>query len=444
MQMTESNIAVTPDQAVRDIPIEESAGPVQPSGSDRVVSLDFIRGIAVLGILFANITAFGQPYVAYLWPPAISGGMTAGDQAIWLFQFVLVDGKFRGLFTILFGAGIYLFMERAWARGKGKGLQARRLFFLLCFGLIHYFLIWRGDILTLYAVWGLVALLMIGWKAKTQLVVGLIATTLGSLLMAALMAFQFAAAEIPQVRDNMPPEAREQIENVEPNTLASAEEEIALYQDGSYGEIVESAVKNDWGQLLSELLLVGPVETIGLILIGMGLYRMGLFTGGISRRKLLIWGWIGLIVGLVTSFLAGQMAYSAGFPFMTTLFVFNGLGQLPHLITVLGVLFLLALWGPSAAGGWLGRRFVAAGRMAFSNYLGTSIVMMFVFHGWAGGLFGQLHRLELLGIVVAMWLVMLLWSKAWLSVFRFGPLEWVWRCLTYGKLFPIRRTNIAG
>ena len=442
--MTESNIAATPDQAVRDIPIEESAGPVQPSGSDRVVSLDFIRGIAVLGILFANITAFGQPYVAYLWPPAISGGMTAGDQAIWLFQFVLVDGKFRGLFTILFGAGIYLFMERALARGKGKGLQARRLFFLLCFGLIHYFLIWRGDILTLYAVWGLVALLMIGWKAKTQLVVGLIATTLGSLLMAALMAFQFAAAEIPQVRDNMPPEAREQIENVEPNTLASAEEEIALYQDGSYGEIVESAVKNDWGQLLSELLLVGPVETIGLILIGMGLYRMGLFTGGISRRKLLIWGWIGLIVGLVTSFLAGQMAYSAGFPFMTTLFVFNGLGQLPHLITVLGVLFLLALWGPSAARGWLGQRFVAAGRMAFSNYLGTSIVMMFVFHGWAGGLFGQLHRLELLGIVVAMWLVMLLWSKAWLSVFRFGPLEWVWRCLTYGKLFPIRRTNPAG
>ena len=442
--MTESNIAATPDQAVRDIPIEESAGPVQPSGSDRVVSLDFIRGIAVLGILFANITAFGQPYVAYLWPPAISGGMTAGDQAIWLFQFVLVDGKFRGLFTILFGAGIYLFMERAWARGKGKGLQARRLFFLLCFGLIHYFLIWRGDILTLYAVWGLVALLMIGWKAKTQLVVGLIATTLGSLLMAALMAFQFAAAEIPQVRDNMPPEAREQIENVEPNTLASAEEEIALYQDGSYGEIVESAVKNDWGQLLSELLLVGPVETIGLILIGMGLYRMGLFTGGISRRKLLIWGWIGLIAGLVTSFLAGQMAYSAGFPFMTTLFVFNGLGQLPHLITVLGVLFLLALWGPSAARGWLGQRFVAAGRMAFSNYLGTSIVMMFVFHGWAGGLFGQLHRLELLGIVVAMWLVMLLWSKAWLSVFRFGPLEWVWRCLTYGKLFPIRRTNPAG
>ena len=441
--MTEPTIAATPDEPVRDISVEEHAGPVQPRSDDRVVSLDFIRGIAVLGILFANITAFGQPYIAYLWPPAMSGGMTDGDQAIWLFQFVLVDGKFRGLFTILFGAGIYLFMERAWARGQGRGLQARRLFFLLLFGLAHYFLIWRGDILTLYAVWGLVALLMIGWKAKTQLVVGLIATTLGGMLMAGLMAFQFAAAELPQVRDNMPPEAREQIENVEPDTLAGAKEEVALYQDGSYGEIVSSTVQNDWGQLLSEILLVGPVETIGLILIGMGLYRMGLFTGGISRRRLLIWGWIGLIVGLATSFLAGQMAYSAGFPFMTTLFVFNGLGQLPHLITVLGVLVLLALWGPGLAKGWLGQRFVAAGRMAFSNYLGTSIVMMFVFHGWAGGLFGKLHRLELLGIVVAMWLVMLLWSKAWLSVFRFGPLEWLWRCLTYGKLFPIRRSNAA-
>ena len=442
--MTEPSIAATPDEPARDISVEEQPGPVQPSSGDRVVSLDFIRGIAVLGILFANITAFGQPYVAYLWPPAMSGGMTEGDQAIWLFQFVLVDGKFRGLFTILFGAGIYLFMERAWARGEGRGLQARRLFFLLCFGLIHYFLIWRGDILTLYAVWGLVALLMIGWKAKTQLIVGLIATTLGGLLMAGLMSFQYAAAEIPEMRDAMPPEAREQIANIEPTTLADGKEEIALYQDGSYGEIVESAVKNDWGQLLSELLLVGPVETIGLILIGMGLYRMGLFTGGISRRRLLIWGWIGLIVGLGTSFLAGQMAYSAGFPFITTLFVFNGLGQLPHVITVLGVLFLLAVWGPRAAQGWLGQRFVAAGRMAFSNYLGTSIIMMFVFHGWALGLFGQLHRIELLGIVLIMWLVMLLWSKAWLSVFRFGPLEWLWRCLTYGRLFPIRRTSAAG
>jgi len=258
------------------------------------------------------------------------------------------------------------------------------------------------------------------------------------------MAFQFAAAEIPEVRDSMPAEAREQIDNVEPDMLADSKDEIALYQDGSYPEIVTETVTGEWGQLVSELLIVGPVETIGLILIGMGLYRMGLFTGGISRRTLLIWGWLGVIVGMVTSYLAGQIAYSAGFPFFTTLFVFNGLGQLPHVVTAIGLLLLLAHWGPGLAKGWLGQRFVAAGRMAFSNYLGTSIVMMLVFHGWALGLFGQFDRLELMGVVAAMWVLMLLWSKPWLSVFRFGPLEWLWRCLTYGKLLPIRRQPDAG
>ncbi len=439
--MTEPTLAATPDEPVGAIPGDQQA--IQPSGSDRVVSLDFIRGIAVLGILFANITAFGQPFMAYFWPPAMSGGMTDGDQAVWLFQFVAVDGKFRALFTMLFGAGIYLFMERAWARGAGRWLQARRLFFLLLFGLAHYFLIWRGDILTLYAVWGMVALLMVGWKAKTQLIVGLIATTLGGLAMIALMGMQLAASEIPEMQAQMPAEAIEQMEQAGPNTLDDARAETALYQDGSYTEIVEDTVQNEWSQLLAEILMVGPVETLGLILIGMGLYRMGLFTGGIARRKLLIWGWIGLIVGLVTSYLTGQIAFSAGFPFILTMFVFNGLGQLPHVITAIGLLLLLAVCGPAAAQGWLGQRFVAAGRMAFSNYLGTSIVMMFVFHGWAAGLFGQLHRIELMGVVAAMWLVMLLWSKAWLSVFRFGPLEYLWRCLTYMRLFPILRARDA-
>ncbi len=152
----------TPDQ------VEDQ--PRAPVGSgERLVALDFIRGIAVLGILFANITAYAQPYTAYYWPPAIVGGMTVGDQAVWVFQFVFVDGKFRGLFTLLFGAGMMLFLERARRRGAGTGLQLRRLAWLLMFGLIHFFLIWRGDILTLYAVWGMVALLAVRLPATNLL-----------------------------------------------------------------------------------------------------------------------------------------------------------------------------------------------------------------------------------------------------------------------------------
>ncbi len=148
-----------------------AAGPPdQPTDSgERIVTLDFIRGIAVLGILFPNIVAYAHPILAYFWPPQLPGGATAFDEATWLFQLVLIDGKFRGLFTLLFGAGMMLFIERVWARGGTRRLQARRLFWLALFGLAHFYLLWTGDILFLYAISGLLALSMLKWQARTQL-----------------------------------------------------------------------------------------------------------------------------------------------------------------------------------------------------------------------------------------------------------------------------------
>ncbi len=105
---------------------------------------------------------------------------------------------------------------------------------------------------------------------------------------------------------------------------------------------------------------------------------------------------------------------------------------------ILGLLALMASYGPAMTG-WLGQRVSAAGRIAFTNYLGTSVLMMLVFHGWAGGLFGQLSRAQLLVVMVLAWAVMLAWSKPWLDRFRYGPLEWLWRCLTYGKIFAFKR-----
>jgi uncharacterized protein len=109
----------------------------------------------------------------------------------------------------------------------------------------------------------------------------------------------------------------------------------------------------------------------------------------------------------------------------------------------LGLAALLVLWAPGASGTWLGSRFVAAGRMAFSNYAGTSLVMMFVFQGWAGGLYGTPHRIDLSGFVLLAWALMLAWSKPWLDRFRYGPLEWLWRCLTYGRIFAFSRQKSA-
>lgn len=416
---------VTPDQPV--------------TRENRIISLDFIRGIAVLGILFANITAFGQPFMAYFWPPAMTGGPTEMDQSVWVFQMIFVDFKFRIIFTLLFGAGLYLFMERAWARGSSRWLQFRRLLFLAMFGLIHYFLIWRGDILTVYALWGIVALSMMKWKAKTQLITGIVLYVIGSLLMLAIMGGNFAAATSPEIAANFPPEAQEQLANAPKEILLESKAETLLYGGDSYVAIVTDTVTNQVGNLIQELIFVGLTETLALILIGMALYRYGFFSGALNSAKMKRWGLIGVIGGSVLTVPFALWTAGAGFPFFQTMFAFQALLGITAIFVAIGLMALFALWAPTAADSWLGERFVAAGRMAFSNYLGTSIVLMPVFHGWGLGLFGEFHRLELFGVVAAVWVLMLLWSKWWLDRFRYGPLEWLWRCLTYLKVFPFKR-----
>ena len=166
---------------------EYDAPPAAPAKlAERISSLDFIRGLAVMGILFANIIGFGQPMTAYMDPSLFLVPAGDPDGWLWLTQFVVIDGKMRALFTILFGAGLYLFMERAWARGEGRMLQARRLLILLAIGLLHYFFIWKGDILSSYAVWGLVALACINWKPSMKMFFGIGVYVLGALAYTAM------------------------------------------------------------------------------------------------------------------------------------------------------------------------------------------------------------------------------------------------------------------
>ncbi len=425
-------------------PETEMGGAEQPlhphdGASERIGSLDFVRGIAVLGILFANITAFGQPFMGYFWPPALTGGETQADSVIWVLQLIFVDYKFRLMFTVLFGAGICLFLERAYAKGASRWLQARRLFWLGLFGLTHYFLIWRGDILTVYAICGIVALSMVNWTRATQLKVGILWYIVGSLLMMIMMGSSYLASVSSQVMSRMPAEAQKQIAAAPAKTLEDAGQELALFSGDSYLAIVSDTVRNQAGQLVQEVIMVGASETLALILIGMALYRFGFFEGRLDRVKMQRWGWAGVIAGITLTAPMALWAAQDGFPFFQTLFVFNGLLSLPAILMSIGLMALLVVWAPTATQGWLGARFVAAGRMAFSNYLGTSILLMPIFHGWGLGLFGQFHRLGLFGVVAIMWALMLLWSKLWLDHFRFGPLEWLWRCLTYWQIFPLRR-----
>lgn len=427
--------------AISQEPDPRSAGatPDQPvRGAERIASLDFIRGIAVLGILFANITAFGHPMLAYFWPDALPSGGSVSDRAVWLFQFVFVDGKFRGLFTILFGAGMYLFMERVWARSGTSWLQARRLFWMMLFGLAHFFLLFIGDILFLYSVTGFVVLAMLRWSAKVQLWTGLLWYLAGSIAFAGALGTQAALEARPEAREQMA-EVWTQVEQAWQGQIDKAAAETQVVRHGGYGDVVAYRVSEQSGQL-AKYAYIAAFETIPLMLLGMALYRFGFFSGGLDRRKMLRWGWAGLGIGALASLVMGWWVLARDFPPFLTQFVFNGLAAFPRLPMILGAAALLAWWAPAAAKGWLGGRLVAAGRMAFSNYIGTSLLMLFVFQGWAGGLYGQLDRLGLLVVVVLAWVAMLAWSRPWLARFRYGPLEWLWRCLTYGKVFAFRRS----
>ena len=413
----------------------EAAAPARLA--ERIGSLDLMRGIAVLGILAANIVAFGQPFSAYMFPETFL--VPAGDDGgwMWIAQFVLIDGKMRGIFTVLFGVGLYLFMERAWARGQTRWLQARRLFFLMLFGMVHFFFIWRGDILFYYAVIGFIALLCLGWSPKDQLKVGLLGYFAGAIFYALMMLPLHFIADTSFGQNVAMAETRVGLEEGKQEALADDVIESGLKQSDDYIGFVEHRFSEHWFEPLTNVLFFG-LELLPLILIGMGLYRLGFFNGGIDPGRMRFWGWIGFLGGSLLHLLIGLWVQSIGFTYYGTLAAFVGVSPLPSLMMVLGIMALLAVYGPGCKG-WLAQRFAAAGRAAFTNYLGTSILMLLVFHGWALGLFGELNRPQLYLVVLSAWIVMLAWSKPWLERYRYGPLEWLWRCLTYRKMFPLKR-----
>lgn len=412
--------------------------PVAPAvAGQRLASLDLIRGFAVLGILAANIVAFGQPFGAYMWPDAFLTGHDATADWLWAAQLVAVDGKMRGLFTLLFGAGMALFMDKAWERGATRWLQARRLFWLMVFGLFHFFLIWRGDILVLYSITGFVALAFVRWRARNLLITGFVTYIMGGLLYLLAMGLPHAIADTPLGDSAELAETRVTLEEAQAEAVADDVAEAEFMTDGNWLQFVSHNVSDHLIDPFSNL-MVFFLETLPLMLLGMGFYRLGLFSGGFNARKQLLWGWIGIIAGTALTIPIALYIKNGGFTYWGTLAALTAYTHIPRLPVVLGLACLLSLWGTNA-NGWLAERLSAAGRAAFTNYLGTSVLMMLIFHPWAGGLWGELTRPELYLVVALGWAVMLAWSKPWLTRYRYGPLEWLWRCLTYGRLFPLKR-----
>ncbi|QZD94713.1 DUF418 domain-containing protein [Qipengyuania gelatinilytica] len=406
--------------------------PIAESG-ERIESLDFVRGVAVLGILVANIIAMGQPFEAAFFPGAFTLTPTDLDMQLWVGQFVLIDGKMRGLFSLLFGAGLYLFLEKSWESGRTLGLQARRLFWLGCFGLIHYYFIWAGDILFLYAVCGFGVIALSGLSAKLQLAFGVIGYLTGAMFFALVNFITMRAIANDGTLEGMGGAFMEAAEY----GLYDAQVETAIRQHGTYLDFVAHTFEVHATEPFASL-LDGAMEALPLMAIGMALYRFGLFEGRMNGRRLLAASWTGFLVGGAALLWIALDTLEGGIGYYEGLAASTGWAPLPRLVMMLGMLGLLVSYAPQASGR-IGQSIKAAGRTAFTNYLGASIVMLFVFGNWGLDLFGELSRTSLYGVVALAWIVMLLWSRLWLEHYRYGPLEWLWRCLTYGRVFQLRR-----
>ena len=353
----------------------------------RYITLDAMRGFAVMGILAMNIIGFAMPEWAYI-TPAAYGGDSVADRGSWFLSFILIDGKMRGLFSLLFGASMMLVIDRATAKGESAAhVHYRRMVWLMLFGLAHYFLIWFGDILFLYAIVGMIAFRFRDWPVRRLVIAALIIFGLGLVLwglqFGALQWLQFVATQ-PDAPANTVRQYREMMASSSFDMNPAAE--LALHR-GAYGGIVADKL-SDWSAPLSTL-LESICETLPLMMIGMATNKSGFITGAWDVSEYRRWAfWLVPLGLLLTTLLAGWMIF-VNYDRITALALFFFWGAIPRLMLTIGYAALLILLIRKYHDHPMLAHVAAAGRAAFSNYLGTSIIMTTIFYGYGFGLFGH-------------------------------------------------------
>ena len=380
------------------------SGPVRESG--RITSLDLIRGVAVLGILLMNAVSFRFDTGPYFNLSA-GGSETWLDWAVGIFGEVFIDQKFMGLFSLLFGAGMILFIDRAAARGRrAVALNLWRNALLLLIGFLH-FLLWDGDVLMAYAISSVLLIAMRKLPNRALIFVG-----------AAVFMLSVACALLAQ--------------SIADTTGASLS---GLWTPGDISDGTSGAISDQ--ETIGLLVLLGFfLRALGLILVGAGLYRTGFINGGLPARTYRLAAMIGLAVGLPLA-AAGVVIttmndYSREVAFIGQ--IPNTLGTIP---SSLGYMSLIILWN-DRADSWLKQRLRAVGRMALTNYLAQTVLGVLVLTVLLGD-FAYVNRGAVLLFVLAVWALQLWWSQAWLSRFLFGPAEWLWRVATYRGGQPLHR-----
>lgn len=430
-----------------------AAFPFRPvDDRERIVAIDVLRGFALLGILVMNIPWFAWPGEAFF-NPTLAGGFDGANYGVWLTGEMLFNMKMMTIFSMLFGAGMLVMTDRATHAGRSAAaIYYRRLGWLLLIGLLHAYLLWSGDILYTYALCGLLLYPMRKMRPVTLIVLGSIVVLIGVAIMAAQGAF-FAvardgatAAREALAAGKQPTDFQQSMlqawdgvkqEFVPDETMREAQARAYL---GTYAELfVHRAFENIF---VCQTLLFATMffwRAFGPMLIGMGLMKLGVISDRRSVRFYAMLMVIGYGVGLPIVWVGAQRMLKHGFDFVAIFqadWAFNSMGSIIVALGHIGLVMLVCKLGLMK---WLTSALAAVGRMALTNYLMHSLICSIIFFGWGFGQWGSLSRVQAILVVVVIWVVQLLISPWCLRRFQFGPMEWLWRSLTYWKLQPMRR-----
>lgn len=421
----------------------EPSSPLTPVGdTGRIDSIDVLRGVALLGIFVMNIPTFALSQFAY-YTPTLQGGFEGADYWTWLLSHLFFEQKMMSIFSMLFGAGIVLFAERIMQRqGTAAGVHYRRMGWLLFIGMLHAYLIWHGDILVPYAIVGMLVYPLFRLRPVYLLIIAaalLPLSAISGVLMQ--LGFEYTRAEAEAGTEWAVTEWPKMAAGFYPDAEILANERSAML--GSFGERAAYMAPTVIMFQTFMLFVWGIWRIASMMLLGMALYKWGVFSAARSTRFYAIMIGAGLLTGVPLVLGGVSMMHAADFDPLKAIGIngaFNYFGSVGIALAWIGLIMLLC---KSGALSWLRAGLAAVGRMAFTNYLSQSLIAAFIFYGWGMGGFGSMSRSEMLLIVAGVWLLQLILSPLWLSRFRMGPLEWLWRSLTYLRLQPILRREPA-
>lgn len=415
------------------------------SREERIPALDALRGAALLGILLMNISGFGLHLAAY-GDPTVAGGAEGSNLWFWIVNHILFDGKMRALFSMLFGAGVLVLTERGEAKGVPMAdIYYRRLFWLLLFGALHAYLLWWGEILYPYALCGLFLYPFRHVRPKRLLITAGVCLLLMTGFFVA-DAFdkrdQFAkAAQAARLRKEGKPVSEElkKLEEKHANFLkenkptpAQVKEDSARWTGGFLSALKRRAeIVLHWHSV--PVYFPFNFDLFAMMFLGMALHRLGVLSAARSVKFYAVTALVGYASGIPLHAYTASLIVKSGFDPVMLAFSFTPY-EFGRVVLALAHLSVLMLVMKAGLLRWLTAALAAVGQMAFTNYLMHSVICATFFYtlGWHG----KLQRIELLYFTLAIWTFQLIASPLWLRAFRFGPLEWLWRSLTYWKRQP--------